>query len=84
MASFARLMMNHMTRASIARQNVQRVAHTPTAAPSVTCLQFHRAAPALPISVEPSPANLALLALITGNAKLSAVHDKYVSEPERS
>lgn len=79
-------MMNHVLGKEPARRNVQRVAHTPTAAPSATCLQFHpTAAVPFPINAVPNPAAVpTLLALITGNAKLSAVHERYVSEPERS
>lgn len=79
-------MMNNGLGREPPRRNVQRVAHTPTAAPSATCLQFHLTAAApLPIKAVLNPATVpALLALITGKAKLSAVHERYVSEPERS
>lgn len=70
----------------IAQQNIQRVAHTPTAALNATCLQFHEVAVApFPNNAVPNPPTApVLLALTIGKAKLSAVHERYVNEPERS
>lgn len=72
--------------------NLHLVAHTLTAALNSTCLQFSPAPPT-PLNAPRTLGHAGLIApaaaaayraLIVGRYRLRAVHERYVSEPERS